>query len=209
LRSLENKIYNPKKSNLSQPFRMALPIQIIHVHYQGKILSLLDSDDITPLYTVHIPKEGFKISLSHAQPLLPSSPPPYSSTPQEANKPFATAIFPALSTLVTLVVHSRQIQLQREKTFNRTYLFTSAEGEALRWESDGMLSGDWKLVDGNNSVWARFRNKMFSTTELGSFEIVGKKGEGERDLIIVSGLAVLAMVQSTLLAALVATGGEY
>lgn len=71
-----------------------------------------------------------------------------------------------------------------------------------------MLSDDWKLVDGNNAVKARFRNKVFSTSELGGFEIVGSKGEEERDLIVLSGLAVLAMVQSTLLAASVVTGGE-
>jgi len=63
-------------------------------------------------------------------------------------------------------------------------------------------------VDGNGDVKARFRNKMFSSSELGTFEVMGCEGEDERDLIVVSGLAVLAMVQSTLLAALVLAGGE-
>lgn len=78
-----------------------------------------------------------------------------------------------------------------------------------------MLSGDWKLVgvdSGSESrVRARFRNKVFSSSELGTFEIMGWKEivqEEERDLIVVSGLAVLAMVQSTVLAALMLTGGE-
>ena len=98
--------------------------------------------------------------------------------------------------------------LQREKTFNRSYIFTDAHGTALRWENEGMLSGDWKLVDvKNNAVKARFRNKVFSSSELGTFEIMGCEQE-ERDLVVVSGLAVLAMVQSTVLAAMVLTGGE-
>lgn len=186
---------------------MGLAIQIIHVHYKGKTLSLLDSDDTTPLYTVQIPTKGLKMSLSHVESTAPS-PPPYEAKPHEANKPFATATFSALSTLVTLTIHSRHIQRQREKTFNRTYVFTTPEGEALRWENDGVLSGDWKLLDANNGVRARFRNKVFSSSELGSFEVVDVKGEEERDLIVMSGLAMLAMVQSTLLAALVLTGGE-
>jgi hypothetical protein len=158
------------------------------------------------------------MSLSHGGSVPHTSPPPYSLasqentkhslTPQEGTKLFAAAPFSALSTLVTLTVYSRQIALQRENTFNRNYIFTSANGEALRWENDGMLSGDWKLGGANNVVRARFRNKVFSTSELGSFEILGVKDEEERDLIVVSELAVSVMVQSTLLAALVLTGGE-
>jgi hypothetical protein len=198
---------------------MALSIQILRVHYQGKTLFILDSDDTTSLYTVHIPTRGLKMSLSHGGSVPHTSPPPYSLASQENTKhslapPKKAPNFsqqqhsPAPSTLVTLTVHSRQIALQRENTFNRNYIFTSANREALRWESDGMLSGDWKLVGANNVVRARLRNKVFSTSELGSFEILGVKDEEERDLIVTSGLAVLVIVQSTLLAALVLTGGE-
>jgi len=71
-----------------------------------------------------------------------------------------------------------------------------------------MLSGDWKLVDvKSDKVKARFRNKVFSSSELGTFEVMGCEEE-ERDLVVVSGLAVLVMVQSTVLAVLVLTGGE-
>lgn len=63
-------------------------------------------------------------------------------------------------------------------------------------------------MDGEENVKARFRNKVFSSTELGSFEVVGKCDEEERDLIVGSGLAVLAMVQSTLLAVLILSGGQ-
>jgi hypothetical protein len=185
---------------------MVPSIQILHVHYLGKQLSILDSDDSTPVYAVQIPSKGLKMSLSRRGPLDNSSPPPYEPTSPGNSKSFATATFGALSTAVTLTIHSRQISLQREKTFTRKYIFTSATGAALRWENDGMLSGDWKLVDVNSAVKARFRNKVFSSSELGTFEIMGMKEE-ERDLVVMSGLVVLAMVQSTLLAALVLTGG--
>ncbi|KAE9367048.1 hypothetical protein N431DRAFT_316347, partial [Stipitochalara longipes BDJ] len=182
--------------------------QILHVHYQGKKLSILDSDDTTFIYTVKIPSQGMKLSLSHS---INSAPPPYSPTSEEPIKPtapIATATFAALSTSVSLTIHSLQITLQREKNFNRTYVFINSHGVPLRWENDGMLSGDWKLVDvKSNEVKARFRNKVFSSSELGTFEVMGCEEE-ERDLIVVSGLAVLVMVQSTVLAALVLTGGE-
>jgi hypothetical protein len=187
---------------------MAPSIQILHVHYQGKKLSILDSDDTTPIYSVDIPAKGMKMFLSHGVSFDSSSPPPYELATRETSKPFASAKFGALSTLVSLTVHSRHIALQREKTFNRNYIFASAKGEALRWENDGMLSGDWKLVGAADAVKARFRNKVFSSSELGTFELMGVAEDEERDLVVMSGLAVLAMVQSTLLAALVLTGGE-
>ncbi len=58
----------------------------------------------------------------------------------------------------------------------------------------------------SGAVKARFRNKVFSSSELGTFEIMGC--EEERDLVVVSGLAMLVMVQSTVLASLVLAGGE-
>jgi len=41
------------------------------------------------------------------------------------------------------------------------------------WKADGALTGDCKFVEKSERVVARFRNKVFGTDELGSFEIVG------------------------------------
>lgn len=57
------------------------------------------------------------------------------------------------------------------------------------------MSGDFKLVDGKGEVYAWFRNKVFSTTELGRFEIM-EGMEGRQVEVLVTGLAMLAMVQS-------------
>lgn len=54
----------------------------------------------------------------------------------------------------------------------------------------------------------RFRNKVFCTDELGSFEIVGDVDSDERDMAVISGLAMLTMVQSGTLALLVLVGGK-
>ena len=76
------------------------------------------------------------------------------------------------------------------------------------WKADGALTGDFKLVDKTERVLARFRNKVFCTDELGSFEIVGNADSDERDMAIISGLAMLTMVQSGMLELLVLIGGK-
>lgn len=55
---------------------------------------------------------------------------------------------------------------------------------------------------------ARFRNKVFCASELGSFEIVGEMQDEERDAVVISGLAMLTMVQSGQLALVVLVGGK-
>ena len=63
-------------------------------------------------------------------------------------------------------------------------------------------------MDKSENVLARFRNKVFSTTEVGSFEILGVREEEERDMIVITGLSMLAMVQSTQLGLMVIAGGQ-
>ena len=58
------------------------------------------------------------------------------------------------------------------------------------------------MLGGIGDVRARFSNKVFSSSVLGIFEIVGVEGEKERDLIVMSRLAMFPMVQSTLFALL-------
>lgn len=121
-------------------------------------------------------------------------------------KSIATASFGALSTEVTLNIHSRVVPLSRAQLLTRTYNFKTPKGEAMFWKADGALTGDFKLVDKTERVVARFHNKVFSTSELGSFEIVGELDSNDRDAFVISGLAMLTMVQSGTLALLVLVG---
>jgi len=175
---------------------MALPVRMIRIHYQGSILSLLDSDDHTPIYTVKVCSKLPQMSLFPASQSLSNS------------KPLATASFSALSTEVTLNIDGRSIPFLREKTFTRSYTFCSCTGDMLFWRADGTLTGDFKLVDKKDTVVARFHNKVFSTTEVGSFEVIGEVSEMEKREIVISGLAMLAMVQSSTLALMVLAGGD-
>jgi hypothetical protein len=68
------------------------------------------------------------------------------------------------------------------------------------------LTGDFKLVDKKGRVVARFHNKVFSTTEVGTLELVGELSEKEIQEVVMSGLGMLVMVQSGTLALMVVAG---
>ena len=61
-------------------------------------------------------------------------------------------------------------------------------------------------MDKKERVIARFHNKVFSTTEVGTFELVGELSEGEIQEVVMSGLGMLVMVQSGTLALMVVAG---
>ncbi|KAG4427537.1 hypothetical protein IFR05_016980 [Cadophora sp. M221] len=182
---------------------MVLPAQVLHVYYKGYTLSVLDSDDKTCIYNVKWPHLAFEI--------FPSGP--------TTQPPIASSSFSILTTKVKLLLHSREILLYREKTFTRSYTYMSpgpsstgsefghdkAVGQKMKWEAEEILSGDFKLVNEAGQVAAWFRNKTFSTTELGRFEIMAGM-EGREVEVLLTGLAMLAMVQSGQLGLMVIAG---
>ncbi|RDL35783.1 uncharacterized protein BP5553_06395 [Venustampulla echinocandica] len=173
---------------------MTHPTQIARVHYKGRVLSIFDAADQTPLYTVNFPSKGFKMSLTHAH------------DPASPETPFAVASF-SVSTRVELIINNRLVPLCHEKIFNRTYYFKGVQGETLSWKAEDLLGGNFKLVRVDGSVVAKFKNKLFSARELGDFEFWGVTDE-ERDNIVTSGLAMLAMVQSGWLGTMILTGHD-
>lgn len=189
---------------------------MIHVHYHGKYLKLLDSDDQTQLYSVRISRESPQMEMVRvSQPPLLSKlrgtdaePATYHDTDNTNSSSACTAAFRALSLGVTMRVRGKEVKLERSSALTRTYSFQSAGAEArLTWEADGALSGDFRLVDrADHGVLARFRNKLFSNAEVGAFEIVGDVSELLREEILISGLSVLVMVQSLNLATMVLLG---
>lgn len=178
---------------------------MIHIHYCGKFLSLLDSDDSTPLYTVRVCREMPQLQLVRRQDIhVPND---EDSTTHQPD--LCTASFKRLSMEVTLSIHGHRVLLRRPDIFSRTYGFESRSlpGITLQWEADGALTGDFKIVDTHDRhVICRFHNKVFSVAEVGSFEMIGTLSEELKEEIVISGLAVLVMVQSLTLAGMVAMG---
>ncbi|KAL2071150.1 hypothetical protein VTL71DRAFT_12385 [Oculimacula yallundae] len=174
-------------------FKMVLPVQVLHVYYKGMALSVLDSDEKTCIYTIKCLPLAFEISPS--------------ISPSTTASPVASSSFSILTTNVKLLLHSRAILLHREKLFTRSYTYTSpgpardeyddekAIEQKMHWEAEDLMSGDFKLMNESGQVFAWFRNKVFSTTELGRFEIM-RDMEGREVEVLLTGLAMLAMVQS-------------
>lgn len=181
---------------------MSLAIQMIHVHFGTNSLSLLDSDDKTPLYTVKISRKTPQIQLV----TLHDN---YGNDDTGPEPRLYTAAFRMLSMEVKLSMRGHVVTLRRPYTFSRTYSFESITlpGITFLWEADGALTGDFKLTrKDDRQVLSRFRNKVLSVTELGSFEIVGEVTARLKEEILISGLAVLVMVQSLNLAGMVLIG---
>ncbi|CAL5872944.1 uncharacterized protein PFLUO_LOCUS7213 [Penicillium psychrofluorescens] len=178
---------------------------MIHIHYRGKFLSLLGSDGTTPLYTVKVCRETPQMELVR----MNGSAAARSTSPQMPE--LCTASFKNLSLNVALSIRGIQVHLKRQGTFSRAYVFesTASPGTTLLWEADGALTGDFKLSDQfTGRVVARFRNRLFSTSEVGSLEIIGEVEEVLQDEVVISCLAVLVMVQSLNLATMVLVGGS-
>ncbi|KAJ5705915.1 hypothetical protein N7536_001604 [Penicillium majusculum] len=179
---------------------MSTPIQMIHIHYKTKSLLLLDSDNKTSLYTVKVCRETPQMQLVR----LNRSP-----DSAHGNAGFCTASFKMLSMDVKLSLHGHEVHLQRLSAFTRTYGFESIalQGSTLHWEADGALTGDFKLVDQDSGqILSRFRNRLWTVEEVGSFEMVGNLSDTLKEEIAISGLAVLVMVQSLNLAGMVLMG---
>ncbi|OTA56770.1 hypothetical protein K449DRAFT_468067 [Hypoxylon sp. EC38] len=194
---------------------MSFSVQMIHVHYHGRYLKLLDSDDETPLYSVRVSRESPQMAMVRVmKPTLlgkhGKTEPAVYHAPNGSTKDVnaCTAAFRALSLGVTMRIRGKEVRLERSSALSRTYNFLSAGAETrLTWEADGALSGDFRLVErAQHSVLARFRNKLFSNAEVGTFEVVGNVSELLREEILISGLSVLVMVQSLNLATMVLFG---
>jgi len=118
----------------------------------------------------------------------------------------STAAFNALSFEVKLAVNGQDLVLKPRLL---GYSFDSARaGSKMEWKADGIL-GNLKLVNENDEVVAKFRNKLFSNNELGIFDIFGAVEDALVDEIVLSGLAVLAMAQSVNLGAMVLAGKSH
>lgn len=173
---------------------MSLLTQVINIHYKGNYLSLLASDNRSPVYTIKTSSNPPQMTMIR-----------YGGDSKDLS---TTASFKHFSTEVSMSINGRSIPLQRAKFLSRTSHFTSYTGKVLHWKPDGALTGDFKLVDREEEVLARFRNKVLSSAEVGSFEIVGdwEKKRDFVDEVVISGLGMLIMVQSGGLAMMVLFG---
>lgn len=122
----------------------------------------------------------------------------------ESNTPWksrvCTATFKLTSLQVRLSIREHEdVPFTRDQIFSTKYTFASPffDSAILTWKADGALSGNYMLTDdAKGTVLARFRNKLFSFTEVGTLETTEDFESDFKDEIVISALAMLVMVQS-------------
>jgi hypothetical protein len=206
-----------------------MAFQTITITYtDGKYLSLLDAASRTPLYHVKVCRQVPQMEM------IRLSPAPSDDTdqtfPQDESAYFQRRVYTAKFKLTSLNVQlqireHRDVLLNRKSILSTSYSFTSPAMSAantmsslsspiLTWEADqtGNL-GDFRLVNETENVshrklLARFRNKAFSNEQVGTFEVDAGLNQLVKDEAVISGLAMLSMVQSINLAGMVMLGGS-
>jgi hypothetical protein len=206
-----------------------MAFQTITITYtDGKYLSLLDAASRTPLYHVKVCRQVPQMEM------IRLSPAPSDDTdqafPQDESAYFQRRVYTAKFKMTSLNVQlqireRRDVLLSRKSILSTSYSFTSPAMSAantmsslsspiLTWEADrtGNL-GDFRLVNETENVsdrklLARFRNKAFSNEQVGTFEVDAGLNQLVKDEAVISGLAMLSMVQSINLAGMVMLGGS-
>jgi hypothetical protein len=206
-----------------------MAFQTITITYtDGKYLSLVDAASRTPLYHVKVCRQVPQMEM------IRLSPAPSDDTdqafPQDESAYFQRRVYTAKFKMTSLNVQlqireHRDVLLNRKSILSTSYSFTSPAMSAantmsslsspiLTWEADqtGNL-GDFRLVNETENVsdrklLARFRNKAFSNEQVGTFEVDAGLNQLVKDEAVISGLAMLSMVQSINLAGMVMLGGS-
>lgn len=179
---------------------MSKPAQTINIIYSSKSLNLVDCHTLEPLYKVKVDRHVPQLEMRRLQTTRSSA----DDTLLENNTPWTnrvcTATFKLTSFQVRLSIRKHEdVPFTRDQIFSTKYTFASPffDSTILTWKADGALSGNYMLIDdAKGTVLARFRNKLFSVTEVGMLEITEDFEANFKDEIIISALAMLVMVQS-------------
>ncbi|RHZ53281.1 hypothetical protein CDV55_101885 [Aspergillus turcosus] len=211
-----------------------MALQTITITYtDSKYLSLVDAASRTPLYHVKVCRQVPQMEMICLSP-VPSDERNDRAFPEDENAYFQRRVYTAKFKMTSLNVQlqireHRDVLLSRKSILSTSYSFTSpalsaatttscssspASSSILTWEADqtGNL-GDFRLVkeaenELDRRVLARFRNKAFSNEQVGTFEVDTGLDQLVKDEAVISGLAMLSMVQSINLAGMVMLGGS-
>jgi hypothetical protein len=197
--------------------------QTININYtlDGR-LSLVDANTQLPLYHVKVSRQSPQMEMIR---LTPEPSHEHPNFPAEAEAYFASRTSTAQFTMTSLNVKLRirdhhDVELKRKAILSTSYLFTSptlsaAESDTMHppllcWETDNTNNtiGDFRLVvdathELDRKLLVRFRNLAFSNERVGTFELDSDLDQLVKDEAVISGLAMLSMVQSLNLAGMI------
>jgi hypothetical protein len=151
----------------------------IHIYYRSghERLVATAADKQTVLYTVH--RQTCKPHMSFYR--------SYPSPNGESALFIGTASFHHFKSDINVEVANVDIGMKKKGFMSNTYSFSAGPQGRWKWERDGALTSNLKLVDSHGYTIARFNNASWSVTKQGTFDILGMMDQ--LDLIMVSGLA--------------------
>ncbi|KAF7122213.1 hypothetical protein CNMCM5793_000170 [Aspergillus hiratsukae] len=196
-----------------------MALQTITITYtDSKYLSLVDAASRTPLYHVKVCRQVPQMEMIRFI-RAPSDDRDDRAFPEDENVYFQRRVYTAKFKMTSLNVQlqireHKDVLLGRKSILSTSYSFTSPTSSSiLTWEADSGNLGNFRLVkeaenESDRRVLARFRNKAFSNEQVGTFEVDTGLDQLVKDEAMISGLAMLSMVQSINLAGMVMLGGS-
>ena len=159
--------------------------RLLHMYHEGwtrKKIQILDSDKVTPLYTVQANRGSFFSSKPHI-------------TIQNAltGAVVGTVTFQHMSRSIDLQIHGEEVTFDKPKVFTTSHIFRSvATGRNITWKRDGILSGgDLICINEEDQVYATFEINAWAAHKDGKFELGADIQGPLMDEIMVSGLAAV------------------
>lgn len=143
---------------------------------------VMDSDKVTPVYTIESNRGGLLSSKPHMTIL------------NAATRAVAgTVTFHAMSSSIDIEVCGRTVQFERSGVFSTAHHFQSpATGRLFRWKRDGVFSGgDLKCVDETEQVVANFESNNWAMQKDGKFEIAPLVNGAMFDEVLITGIAAM------------------
>lgn len=151
----------------------------LHLYYRDghSRLEVLDSDKQTVLYVVYRTSSKPHLTICRA---------PTHKTPERM---VGQVSFHHFSSAIDLNMVDGPVTMKKQGMLSSTYN-VSGEGIRWKWERDGALTSNLKLVDemGGRGVLATFENASWSVKKQGKL-LVRVEGGWEWDVAVVTGLA--------------------
>ncbi|KAI9720670.1 MAG: hypothetical protein M1812_002850 [Candelaria pacifica] len=126
----------------------------------------------------------------------------------DSKNEIGTVAFHSLSSTMDLTVRGTEFSLKNDKYWTQQYSFVSrATGRKFRWKMESLWTmNDFVCMDEKDMPIAKFEGSTWALRKLGKIELVQGLDGALLDEVLMSGLAMVEMVQRTKKAAVGAAG---
>lgn len=168
-------------------FGKTKPLRILNCYDKGSTYTILDTDNLTLLYTIHwTPNSAPHMTVYHGD---------------DRNSIAGTATYHATNKLgfstaskITLKLSSGTVSLNKEGGFfstDKRTLRSAVLGEVY-WKGGYAQTGFMKLVDGNGKSVVEYKDMRMEMNKMGIMEIDTELGQEGLDDVVVSAMAMLS-----------------